>query len=215
VGATNGKQRGETLVHAAARSGRGALVDFLVGRGAHAGAVDKDGANAYHVAAGLGHAPLMTHLLEKYPKDFHPSRALPDGRTPLLLAVRSGAPDAVAAVVRFAPTHDVGRCWTEIHARLAKTEGEGEKKRLQDMLDALRTKVCRRRCIALRPTAHAIYRKASCLRARNVRSVRKPLLRPPQQTTSRDSTRANPRRPSNAADSVSGVSTELLFRPCH
>lgn len=137
----SGKAKGETLLLAGARSGSVALCDFLVARGAAAGAVDKDGMNVFHVAASLGHAELATHLLQRHPKEFHASKALPDGRTPLLLAVRSGAPDAVRALVRFAPTHDFGRCWTEVEIALAQAEGEGEKKRCREILDILRTKV--------------------------------------------------------------------------
>lgn len=143
---TSGKNKHETLILAGARSGNISLVDWLFKHGAQLDVVNKDGLNAFHIAVSLGHSPLVQHLVEKHPKDFHPSKALPDGRTPLLLAVRSGSAEAVRVLIRYAPTHDVGRCWAEVDSALSKVNHESDKKKWRTILDVLRTKVCNLLC---------------------------------------------------------------------
>lgn len=59
---------------------------------------------------------------------YHPSKAAPSGRTPLQLAIASGATDMVGLFIKDATIHDVERCW--------KTESI-----IDEIKDVLRTKV--------------------------------------------------------------------------
>ncbi|KAF8906035.1 hypothetical protein CPB84DRAFT_1770888 [Gymnopilus junonius] len=44
---------------------------------------------------------------------YHPSKTTPSGRTPLQLAVESGAPLVVKLLVKHVTTHDVEKCWRQ------------------------------------------------------------------------------------------------------
>jgi hypothetical protein len=96
----------------------------------------------------------VTYFLEHHGRLLHASKALADGRTPLQMAVRAASPDTVAALVRFAPVHDVKRCWDGVEAGLAAASAahagpeyaeHGEHaehtRAARAVLDILRTKV--------------------------------------------------------------------------
>jgi ankyrin repeat protein len=119
--------------------------------GASVATTDKDERSAFHFAAEGGHAALVQFFLEHHNRDLHASKALPDGRTPLQLAVRAGSVPAVQALVRFAPVHDVKRCWVGVEEGLAAHADTEAGRKAKEILDVLRTKVAplvtARRCI--------------------------------------------------------------------
>jgi ribosomal protein L14E/L6E/L27E len=164
------KNKQDTLVLAAARSGSIPMVEWLVKRGAPVDALDKEGLGAFHIAASLGHAPLVQYLMDKHPKAFNVSKALPDGRTPLQLAVHSGSADTVQILVRPAPTHDVKNRWLELDGVLTKVDGHEEKK-WKAIQEVLRTKVMLKNtmlvCIHLR--VMIVHSVASCLLVMSLR----------------------------------------------
>jgi ankyrin repeat protein len=137
------KNKTETLLLAAAQSGDVSIVQWLVQRGADVDGTRKDGFNAFHIAIGQGHAALVKHLLEKHPKSFHPSKALPNGQSPLNLVVRSGSVETTQALVRFAPIPDVTKCWTDVDSLRSQADSDSDRGKWTVILDVLRTKVCR------------------------------------------------------------------------
>jgi hypothetical protein len=97
----------------------------------------------------------VQYFTEKHPQYALPSKALSDGRTPLLLAIIHGDPSTVQLLVKAATVHDVQRCWS-------KAEGQ------PDILEILCTKVFLTRLPFSEPhlNATSIYRKDSLRRER-------------------------------------------------
>lgn len=155
--------KGETLLHAASRSGSLEGVKLLVDNGAplpslscvclrltmktvgaDVAITDTVGAAPFHTACAAGHADIIAYFLEHHSRAVHSSRALPDGSTPLRLAVASGRADAVLPLVKSAPVHDVAHCWGVVEAR--EKEDAGEKPKWEAIKEVLRNKVCPTLC---------------------------------------------------------------------
>jgi hypothetical protein len=68
----------------------------------------------FHVAILYRNVPVVRFFLAQRGKSTegcHSSKAAPDGRTPLQLAIASGSADMVQLLLKDATVHDVERCW--------------------------------------------------------------------------------------------------------
>lgn len=76
--------------------------------------MNKQQLSPFHAAIFAGNTPVVRFIMERRGKSFdgyHPSKAAPSGRTPLQLAIASGATAMVELFIKDATTHDVERCW--------------------------------------------------------------------------------------------------------
>ncbi|KAJ7067730.1 hypothetical protein B0H15DRAFT_1027963 [Mycena belliarum] len=108
----------QTLLHAACRSSDEGLVVFLLDRGAVTDALNDAKLHPFHVAIACGNVAVVKYFLLRRVKGgvtpgCHPSKAAPDGRTPLQIAIASGKADMIALMTKEATVHDVERCWQQ------------------------------------------------------------------------------------------------------
>lgn len=82
-------------LHAAVAQGKGAVVAFLLGRGAQVDQPQQDGFTALHVAAGQGLVPIARQLLKA---GADPLAKAEDGRTPADLAREAGQEEAALLI---------------------------------------------------------------------------------------------------------------------
>ena len=85
--------------------------------GAATTALDAASLTPFHVAIRRGNTRVVRWFLEQ-PRGTalggcHPSKAAPDGRTPLQLALASGVPELVQLLLKDATVHDAARCWAQ------------------------------------------------------------------------------------------------------
>lgn len=72
----------------------------------------------FHVAISCGNVAavkffLLRRVNGKFTPGCHPSKAAPDGRTPLQIAISSGKAEMIALLTKEATVHDVERCWQQ------------------------------------------------------------------------------------------------------
>lgn len=70
----------------------------------------------FHVSIVAGNTPVTSYFLNRKSKSqegCHPSKAAPDGRTPLQLAIASDNPAMVELMLKDATVHDVERLWAQ------------------------------------------------------------------------------------------------------
>ncbi|KAJ6611801.1 ankyrin repeat-containing domain protein [Mycena sp. CBHHK59/15] len=108
----------ETLLHSASRFCDESLMLFLLDKGADPNVINNAKLYPFHVAISYGNVAAAKFFLQRRVNGrstpaFHPSKAAPDGRTPLQLAIFSGSADMVALMTKEATVHDVERCWQQ------------------------------------------------------------------------------------------------------
>ncbi|KAJ7702472.1 hypothetical protein B0H17DRAFT_1044446 [Mycena rosella] len=108
----------QTLLHAACRSSDEGLILFLLDKGAITDALNDAKLHPFHVAISCGNVAVVKFFLlrrvnGKFTPGCHPSKAAPDGRTPLQIAISSGNADMIALMTKEATVHDVERCWLQ------------------------------------------------------------------------------------------------------
>ncbi|KAJ7470447.1 hypothetical protein FB451DRAFT_1253747 [Mycena latifolia] len=107
-----------TLLHAACRSSDEGLILFLLDKGAISDALDDAKLYPFHIAISCGNVAvvklfLLRRVKGRFTPGCHPSKAAPDGRTPLQLAISSGKAEMIALMTKEATVHDVERCWQQ------------------------------------------------------------------------------------------------------
>ncbi|KAG6861882.1 hypothetical protein C0995_010588 [Termitomyces sp. Mi166 len=108
--------RYNTLLHIAASKCDVELVIFLLDQGADISALNKDNMTPFHSAILFGNTPVVQYFLSRRGKSSegcHPSKAIPDGRTPLQMALASGSASTVKFLLKDATVHDVEHCWEQ------------------------------------------------------------------------------------------------------
>lgn len=91
-------ERGRTCLHIAALYGQGAVVDYLLKRGAKTSLTDADGATALHCTSARGHQTTLLMLLQA---GSDPNAQDSRGNTPLHLAADHGHDACVKALLFF------------------------------------------------------------------------------------------------------------------
>ncbi|GJJ14365.1 hypothetical protein Clacol_008629 [Clathrus columnatus] len=109
-------RRYETMLHVAVRQCKDtSFLDFLIQKGADPGALNQNSLTPFHAAILSGNASSVNWFLQKQRAKpipgCHPSKAAPDGRTPLQLAIAGGNNEVIKLVVKDATVHDVEKCW--------------------------------------------------------------------------------------------------------
>ncbi|KAF9459541.1 hypothetical protein BDZ94DRAFT_1267940 [Collybia nuda] len=106
----------DTLLHVAASHCDVALISFLIEKGALLTSLNKADLTPFHVSILAGNTQVTMFFLNRRakPQDgCHPSKAAPDGRTPLQLALISNDPSMVELLLKDATVHDVERLWEQ------------------------------------------------------------------------------------------------------
>ncbi|KAJ6606659.1 hypothetical protein DFH09DRAFT_1299873 [Mycena vulgaris] len=108
----------QSLLHAACRSSDEGLILFLLDKGAIPDALNDAKLYPFHVAISCGNVAVVKFFLlrrvnGRFTPGCHPSKAAPDGRTPLQIAISSGKADMIALMTKEATVHDVERCWQQ------------------------------------------------------------------------------------------------------
>jgi ankyrin repeat protein len=78
--------------------------------------LNKANLTPFHVSIVAGNTAVTSYFLNRRGKSqdgCHPSRAAPDGRTPLQLAIASNNAPMVELVLKDATVHDVERSWEQ------------------------------------------------------------------------------------------------------
>lgn len=78
--------------------------------------LNKANLTPFHVSILAGNTPVTSYFLNRRAKSqdgCHPSKATPDGRTPLQLAIASDNPSMVELMLKDATVHDVERLWEQ------------------------------------------------------------------------------------------------------
>ncbi|KAJ7043370.1 hypothetical protein C8F04DRAFT_1074557 [Mycena alexandri] len=106
----------QTLLHAACRRSDEGLIIFLLDKGADPQALNDAKLHPFHVAIACGNVSVVSFFLLRRVRGgttpgCHPSKAAPDGRTPLQIALAGGNAEMVALMTKEATVHDVERCW--------------------------------------------------------------------------------------------------------
>lgn len=84
--------------------------------GALLNALNKADLTPFHVSILSGNTQVTSYFLNRKSKSqegCHPSKAAPDGRTPLQLAIASDNPTMVELMLKDATVHDVERLWAQ------------------------------------------------------------------------------------------------------
>jgi len=79
-------------------------------------ALNKDNLTPFHQSILSGNTSVVRYFLTRRAKTSegsHPSKAAPDGRTPLQLAIASDSIPTVRLLLKDATVHDVERCWEQ------------------------------------------------------------------------------------------------------
>ncbi|KAJ7074411.1 hypothetical protein C8F01DRAFT_1361067 [Mycena amicta] len=110
------KSKNNTILHAACHCGDESLVLFLLDKGAKTDAMNDAKMYPFHIAISCGNPAAVRLLLQrrlngKTLPGCHPSKAAPDGRTPLEMAIEGGNAELVKLLTKEATVHDVERCW--------------------------------------------------------------------------------------------------------
>jgi ankyrin repeat protein len=90
------------------------LYQFQISIGADLTALNGANLMPFHVSIMYGNEPVVQFFLARRGKasdGCHPSKAAPDGRTPLDLAIVSGSFSLIQLMVKDATVHNVQRCW--------------------------------------------------------------------------------------------------------
>ncbi|KAJ7771881.1 hypothetical protein B0H16DRAFT_1515088 [Mycena metata] len=106
----------QTLLHAACRCSDEGLIVFLLDKGADPQALNDAKLHPFHVAIACGNVSVVKFFLlrrvrGKTTPGCHPSKAAPDGRPPLQIALAGGNAEMVTLMTKEATVHDVERCW--------------------------------------------------------------------------------------------------------
>ncbi|KAF8078195.1 hypothetical protein FPV67DRAFT_1464526 [Lyophyllum atratum] len=106
----------QTLLHVAASRCSEELVSFLLDKGADMTVLNKDDLTPFHQSILSGNTSVVRYFLTRRAKTSegnHPSKAAPDGRTPLQLAIASNSIPTLELLLKDATVHDVERCWIQ------------------------------------------------------------------------------------------------------
>ncbi|KAJ7273394.1 hypothetical protein C8J57DRAFT_1317799 [Mycena rebaudengoi] len=165
----------ESLLHTASRSCDETLILFLLEKGADPDLLNHAKLYPFHVSILFGNVPvakffLQRRLTSKTSVGCHPSKAAPDGRTPLQLAIASASVDMIALMTKEATSHDVERCFQQTDVPEFK-EILSSKKGFVDpkTKDLLKAEAAKQEVEQRKRLAEEKQRRAADERARNIR----------------------------------------------
>ena len=121
---------------------------YMFETGADTAALNKQHLTPFHASILSGNVRVVRWFLERHRskpmEGCHPSKATsdPGRRTPLQLALASGVPDVVQALLNDATVHDVRKCWEHLEKQLeSASAADGHISTWTEMKDVLWKKV--------------------------------------------------------------------------